>query len=242
MMIQKTLVLGLPLLVLLSSCAHRGLGPRAIDVSGQCFREVEPNRAQIDLTHVVLEKDVETATRVAAERYSKLKAEIEKLTLKDLEMKTLHYSVQERRDWVKDRQVSRGFEARMTLQVSSSDIVRLGETLSVAGREGVQEVGALRSFITTAAREKERGECLNQAVQDASRKAEGMARSLNARVGRVLRITEDGAHPMRPMPRVEAMADMAGMPMMKSMHGATPQLEGGKEELNYSVSVSFEIR
>jgi len=30
--------------------------------------------------------------------------------------------------------------------------------------------------------------------------------------------------------------------MMKSMHGATPQLEGGKEELNYSVSVSFEIR
>ncbi|MEO5668150.1 MAG: SIMPL domain-containing protein [Bdellovibrionota bacterium] len=228
-------------LVALSSCAHRFGVQRSVEVSGQCFRQVEADRGQIDLTHVVLEKDIQTATRSASEKYSRLKSEVENLKLKDLELKTLSYSVQERMDWVKDRQVSRGYEARMTLQVTSSEIARMGEVLQVAGNNRVKEVGSLRTFTSNAKRESERGECLKEAVLDAKRKAEGMAQSLNASVGRAMQIVEDGSSVPRPMMmEQESMA----MPMAKAMRGAAPapQIEGGNEELRYSVSVSFEVR
>jgi uncharacterized protein YggE len=235
------LTLAVSSFLVFSSCAHRVGTPRAVNVQGQCFREVAADRGQVDLTTVVLEKDIESATRIATEKYTNLKAQVEALRLQDLELKTAHYSVQERRDWVKDRQVSRGFEARMTLRVVSSQIARMGEVLQAAGREGVQDVGALQTYVSTARRESERTECLKQAVLDARGKAQGMLATLDAGVGRVLQVSEEGAAPM-PSFRTEAM-DVPMMAMAKGMRGApAPQVEGGKEEFRYSVSVSFEIR
>ena len=223
------------------SCAHRMQPARLVDVQGHCFREVAADRGQVDLSLIVLDKDIEAASRRVADDSARLKKQIEALTLKDIELKTTHYSVQERRDWIKDRQVSLGFEARMSLRVSSSEISRMGELLQVAGREGVQEVGALQSYISTARRESERSECLKQAVLDARTKADGMLGSLGASVGKVARVTEEGAVPSAIHAREVMMMD--AVPTMKSMRGApAPVVEGGKEELRYSVSVSFEIR
>lgn len=226
-------------LPLFGACAHRAGLVRSIDVQGQCFREVSPDKSRIDLSHVVLAKDIETASRLVGDSYSKLKNGIESLKLKDLELKTTNYSVQERREWVKDRQVSRGYEARMSLQVSSSEIARMGEILQVAGRESVQEVGSLQTFISTSRRELERGECLKQAVLDARAKALGMAETLGAKVGSVLRIAEEGA---ASLPQTFARPEMAREAMMMKSMGEAPEVSGGKEELRYGVNASFELR
>ncbi len=228
-------------LMILSVSASASRGPRTVDVQGYCFREVAPDKGRVDLTHVVLEKDIQTAARVVGERYESLKRRVEGLKLKDLELRTQHYSVQERREWIKERSVFKGYEARMTLQVSSTDLSRMGEVLSAAGQEGVQEVGSLQMFISTARRESERSECLKQAVLDAQSKAQGMAESLKARVGGVLRITEEGAAPYTP-PVMADMAAFESMPRSKMMRAGAPQVEAGREELRYSVSVSFELR
>ena len=79
-------------------------------------------------------------------------------------------------------------------------------------------------------------EARKEAFEKARAKAMALARMSRVRLGRVVTFSENqgGGYPMPMYAKMEAMGgDRGGIP---------PQIEPGSEEVNISVSVTFEIR
>jgi uncharacterized protein YggE len=211
---------------------------RQISVSGNCTRRVAPDRGSIVLTAEFREKDLRSAAKQATEAYDRTVENVRRLGLENLELRTVEYSLGEVREWEKDRQVIKGFRARMGLEVATSSIQRLGEVIALAAREGLKDVGQLHTFMSEEVRLKEHFECLKTAAENARAKAEKLAAALKASVGAALTVTESPAEvpgPPRPVPMMAEMAaDSRGI--------APPRVEAGQQQISLVVNITFALK
>jgi uncharacterized protein YggE len=197
---------------------------RTVSVSGQCLRTALPDRGSINLVPDFQDKDIKVATRKATESYETIKKQVQALKLKNLEIQTSEYSVNEQFDYVKGKSVSRGYRARMGLLVTTSETARLGEVIAIAAKNDVKDVGALSTFLSEEKSRDEREACLEEAIQHAGAKASRMAKAAGARLGKVVTLVEEGGggggfppppKPMRAM-MMKSMADEAPAPIVDS--------------------------
>lgn len=209
---------------------------RDVTVSGECTRQVTPDRGMITVTADIRDSDLKSAAKKATEAYERVREGVKRLGLENLEMRTSEYNLAEVREWEKDRQVSKGFQARMGLRVSTSQAQRLGEVIALAAREGLREVGQLQPYLSEEKQQKERLECLKAAAENARAKAERLAGTLGAKVGEALQVQEISSGDMpRPQPmRMEVMAKSA-----RAME--PPSVEVGQQDLSVSVQVKFAL-
>ncbi len=209
---------------------------REVSVSGTCTRWVVPDRGAIVLTAEAQEMDLKTATARASRIYERTLEEVKKLALADFDLKTVEYSVQEVKEWEKNRSVSRGFKARMGMKVSTSNTQKLGDVISVAAREEVRDVGQLRMFLSDEKQRKEHFACLQVAAEHARAKAERLAIALNAKVSDVLQISEvSGGTETR------SMSEAYDAPMLKTASGGAT-VDVGQQQLTVSVQAIFGLR
>jgi uncharacterized protein YggE len=212
--------------------------PPGITVEGVCHRRTVPDRGALIVTADFLEKDIKSAVSKTTDAYEKVKTAVKRLNLENLEVETSEYSVQEERVWEKDRQVPKGFRARMGLRVTSSNIQKLGEVISIAAREGIRDVGALNTYLSSEKLKQEQMACLETAATHAHTKAEKLAAALGAKLGVLVNLTE-----MQPeMPRFPSPV------MMKASRGdmvtdaPAPSIEAGKQDISTTVYVTFSLR
>ncbi len=210
----------------------------SVTVTGTCQRSVVPDRSSIRLTAQAQDKDLKTATRDATRIYESTRDAVKKLSLEDFELTTAEYSVEEVREWENNRSVSKGFRARMGLEVSTSSVQKMGEVISIASREGIKDVGALVSFVSSAKMRKEQAACLEDAAKDARSRAEKLASALGVTVGTVASVSEAGLIDSSPMPKQGAMLMARAVPESGDMM-PPPSVEPGKREINVSVRVEF---
>jgi uncharacterized protein YggE len=233
---MKKILLGILLSLFSASLLSAEPLTRQISVTGFCSKEITPDRGRIALTvqyRKLTVKDVVAQTTLV---YEKLRGEIKKLNLPDGELQTSEYQVQEVREWEKDKNVFKGYNARMGLLVSSSDIDRLGEVIAIAGKLEVKEVGQLDLYVSNHLLQKEQNSCLSAAASNARDKAQKMAEGLGAVLGAVLTATESSEMPTPPRPqpmflKAEASRDMA-----------VPTIEPGKKNIQVVVNATFEVK
>jgi uncharacterized protein YggE len=221
------------------SNAHAADSDKKVTVSGQCTAEVSPDRGSIVFVIENTEKDVKQAISKTTDLHEKLRAEFKRLTIKDLELSTSEYSVYEKKEWEKDKSVSKGFSARLGVKATTPEIAKMGELIAIAARLGVKETNALSTYLSPQKLLDEKKKCLDGAAKDAREKAEALTKSLNARLGRVLQINERGSissSPMQPMYEARALHKS-----MAADAGAAPSIEGQKQTLTQEVDVSFAI-
>jgi uncharacterized protein YggE len=210
---------------------------REVSTSGSCNRTATPDRGQVTMTAQVRDNDLQVAARKANEAYERAVTEVKKLDLENLELRTVEYSLNEVREWEKDRMVSMGFQARIGLRVSTSSIQKLGQVLAIAARLELKDVSGLETYLSPEKKKKEHFACLQEAAEDARSKAAKLAESLGARLGEVLKITESVEEPRPPVRPLMAMARAAneGAP-------AGPTIEAGQQEIAVTVQASFGLR
>jgi uncharacterized protein YggE len=210
-----------------------------VRVSGACTRQVSPDRGAIIVTAEFRDPDLKVAANHATQSYERARDAVKKLGLKDLELRTVEYSMGEVREWENNKNVLKGYRARMGLRVASSQIERLGEVIALATREGMKDVGNLQSYLSDAQDLKERVACLQEAAENARVKAEKLATALGARVGEALVIHESGGVSTSPEPRpVMMMAEKS-----LSRGAAEPaSIEAGQQTLSLSVDVTFALK
>jgi len=168
-----------------------------------------------------------------------VKANVRRLNLENLELKTVEYSVQEVREWEKDRSVLKGFRVRMGLYVSTSTIDRAGEIISAAAREEIKDMGQLQTYLSDELALKEHMECLKSAAENARAKAERLAAALNAKVGDAINVNESvNEPPPRPIPMSRGEMAMAA----EGRNVAPPKVEPGRRELSLTVNVTFALK
>jgi len=213
---------------------------RQVSVSGSCQRQVTPDRGAITITAESVEADLKTASQRTTDQYGKLREGIQALKLADLELTTTEYSLYEVKEWQKDRHVSKGFRARMGLNVTTSDISRLGEVIELAAKEGVRDVGSLSTFLSFGRRQAEHSACLEDAVVNARQKADKMTAAAGAAVGDVLVMGEPSAMVSPPMPMRAYAKEMLAGAMADG--AAPPTVEPGQQSLQYSVNVTYALK
>lgn len=212
---------------------------RKVGVTGQCTRSATPDRAELTVTSDFQDKDIKAAIRKATEAYEGTLSGVKKLKLADLEVETSEYTVNEVKEWEKDRAVLKGYKARMGLKVSTSSVSQLGQVIAVAADEGLRDVGQLRMFLSEDKQNLERAACLKAAAQDARNKAKELASALGAHVTKVISIQEQGVRLEPPTPRPMMAMAMADESMGKRM--PPPPVEAGKQQVSISVEAVFEL-
>lgn len=211
---------------------------RQVSVSGVCNRMVTPDRGSIVLTVEYVEPNLPDATEKAARAYEQVLAATKRLGLADFNQRTVEYTVGEKRDWENSKNVFKGYQARMGLWVSTSEIKKLGEVIAVASREKVKNVGSLQTYLSEEKQLSEQLACLKDAAANAEAKAQKLAQALGAKLGDVISMIESGAHaPPGPRPEVMMMADSAF-----SAKSAAPSIEAGQQNLALTINVTFGLK
>lgn len=214
-------------------------GDRLVSVSGECSLQVIPDRGSITVTIDHLNKDVKVSTQKTGEVYSKFKKEIEALNLKGMELKTTEYQVYEQKEWEKNAQISKGFRARMGLNISTEEIARLGDIMSAASKQGITDVANLNTYVSDSKSKSLETSCLKEAALDARKKADALASALNAKVKEVVTITTADVN--LPSPRPYEARMMHKSMAMADDAGGSPPVEAGKEKYTLKINATFRI-
>lgn len=127
-----------------------------------------------------------------------------------------------------------GYRASNSVRVSVRDLDARGAgflaaLIEQANKAGANDISGPEFLVHDDS--KPRVEARVNAIEDARTKAETYARALNARLGRVLTVTEPESGP-RPMPMMARAAAAA----------AAPPLEAGTNEIAARVSVTWELK
>lgn len=211
--------------------------PKFVAVTGHCQKQVTPDRAGLNLTAEVREANAGDAASKVTKQYERLRIDIKKLNLKDQELQTSNYQVRPEFDYSNGKQKLKGYVASLGIELETSEISRIGEVIELATKNGVQNAGGFRTFLSQG-KEKETHEgCLEEAIRNARSKAEKMAKAGGTRLGEVLTIEEfkNLIRPPEPPMMMDAMAGAA-----KAM--AAPGIETRSLPTDVTVYVSFALQ
>lgn len=210
---------------------------RSVSVSGVCQRSIVPDKSSLNMVaEATNPRDLKAAVNEAVKIYESAKTQITKLKLKDLELTTSEYSINPQYDWKDNKQVFRGYQARIGLRAETSDIDRMGEVMAIAASANMKDVGAWSLVVSPAKYKQVQQECLAEAALDARSNAEKMSAGLGVKVGPVISLSQNGAvQPPMPMP----MARMLKADMAAAESVASPSIEAGKQDISVTVQASF---
>ena len=217
------------------------LGPSLADDNGPEETITASGTAQFEAVadEITLHVRVETAGKIAeeaqkmtTEKTDALMASFLELVKKD-DIETTQYSVQEWREWEREKMVLKGYKAVHSLKITLTDPLVAGKLLDRAVSSGAF-VDYL-NFGFSKAKEKElKGQALKDAAQQAKLKAEAVADGLGVELGDIVSVSESEAN--YPMYR------MAGPEMMiAKSDAAEPSISPQTLQVTAQVSVAYEI-
>jgi uncharacterized protein YggE len=207
-----------------------------IQVQGNCEVKVIPDRGRITFLAENQSKDQKEAVKKTTEQINDLKEAIEELKLKNLELNNSAYAVYPIREWEKEKVIEKGFRATLSLEVTTSEISRIGEAMMKASKVGITNVGELQTFLSLEKSQDEYLKCLDIAADDAKNKAVQIGKKLGFTIGNVISLNEV---PMTQPPTqigavMKAMSDEASV-------GST-QIEYSSQKFATNIQVTFSIQ
>ena len=223
------------LLLILSPVLFAG-ETEGVQVQGSCQMKVIPDRGTVSFTTENQTKDQQEAVNKTNSQMNDLKEKIQKLKLADSEFKTTNYSVYPVREYEKDHYVDKGTKASMTLEVTTSEIPRLGEAMVEASKAGIQNVGSMVTFLSLEKSQAEYLKCLDIASNDARKKADQLAKKLGFKIGDVLNVIET------PAPQSNHFPERAMFAKGAMMDAAPVSIEAGSQIFSTNILVTFDIQ
>jgi uncharacterized protein YggE len=227
------------LLTLLIASGAFAKETKLVQVQGTCKIKVTPDQGSILFTAENDSKNQKDAVSKSTKQINELREKIKKFNLKHLELKTTNYNVYPIREYENNRYVDKGMRASLALEVTTSEIMRLGEVMALASELNIKNVGQLQTFLSLDEEEKTYLKCLDIASQNAKVKAQQLAKELDFKLGSVEQIIEGQMSLPTPVP-------MMARGMVKSMmamdSAGAPPIEAGTQEFGLTLTVTFGIK
>lgn len=208
-----------------------------ITVSGKCQKRVDPDRARLNFSSEVTQPTAEDAQKKVNQMYDRVRASVKKLNFKDLEIQTESISVNEDIDWSGGKRKSKGYRAQAMIEVTTSELDRIGEAVPVAIKAGANAVGGLALFLSNDLFEKSYQDCLGEAVKNSRLKAEKILSAQSKKVLDVLEIIEGERLQQWPQPVYAKMA----MAESTDARSSAPQIESKKQAIDVSVTAKYKF-
>lgn len=150
-------------------------------------------------------------------------------------LQTAYTSIEPRYDYSDNKQVFRGYVANTMLNITLTDVSRLGAFMQALVDAKIDRLGSV-SF-TLQNDDKAKSDTLLKALANAKAKADGLSAAAGQKLGNPLRIVEGSADMMPPPPMPYPM--MAKAAMAEDARNAGAQLPSGLIEVRQNVTVTY---
>jgi len=207
-----------------------------ITVTGTAKVSATPDVAVLSLGIVSEGATVKSAQQGVTEKMNAIVSSLKnsfKINTKDI--KTESYSVNPKYDWTGGQQRIIGYTADQSVTVKVRDFDQTGDILAKAVELGANNVSGPNFTIDDT--EKVKADAREKAIAQAKAKAELLADQVGIKLGRIVNFYEGGNE------IANIGYGIGGSPTlsMDSVAKAAPAIEPGSQEIQLTVSISYEI-
>lgn len=206
--------------------------PETLSVSGHAEVKAKPDVAYLSLSVTTTARQQADAAQDNARRTTALLAALKKAGVQAAQIQTQGYSVQPQYDYTPSPPVLTGFQAVNSIQVTVTDLPRVGVLLDVATGAGATSAGDVSFDLLD--REAVQNAALAKAVAQARAHANVLAAAAGIAVGRPMSVSEGSAPVVQPL--LMARSAMA----LKEAAPTTP-ISAGQITVSADVSVVYAI-
>lgn len=229
------LVCAAMLLAAMPACAEMSKD-RSVTVSGRGEVSVEPDKAEVSLTVMARADQQRTAQAEVDQTVAAVLRLLDDLDIPKKEINTTRVNISPEFRW--DRESNEreiiGYLVQRSIEVRLSELEKLGELMQRATAAGVNQVSP--PVLGTRNEDEQRRRALALAAEDARQNATVLARTLDAKLGAVRRITSSDVAHQPPMPR--AMENRA---LMADSASGAETYTSGQIVFSASVTVEFDL-
>jgi hypothetical protein len=201
---------------------------RYISVTGEGEVHVVPNLAIIHAGVTTQGKTARTASDANGTAMAKVIAALKASGIAERDVQTSQFSIRplfdSRRDG--DNRIT-GFQATNRVSAKVRDITKVAAVLDQVISAGANDLSGIEFTVSEHSKLLDRAR--SDAVADARRKAELLAKAAGVKLGPAMAVVENGGAPPAPMERMRLRAAPA----------AAPPVAAGEQTLQVSVSVTF---
>jgi uncharacterized protein YggE len=192
-----------------------------------------PDMAIISAGVQTLQPTATAAIEENAARMERVRAALKRAGIDDRDIQTSSINLNPEYQYDQNRPPRlTGYRATNTVNVKFRDLKRTGAILDALVAEGANQING--PSLTIDKPESALDEARTRAIANGRARADLYARALGMRVVRLISVSEGGGYNAPPMPMVAMMAERSG--------GADSKIDPGTQQLQVSVSMSFELQ
>ena len=204
-----------------------------VSVSGDSIIQAQPDTAVLVISVVTQAKQALDAQQQNAAKSEAVIRALKSAAGSGAEVKTGGYSLQPQRVYKEGQPIAiTGYEARNSVNVTMSDLTKVGATIDAAGQAGANELTGI--YFTLKQDRPARDSALKEATREAMSKAQVIAQALGGRVSRIVEVQEDGFVRPLMMGATVGYADQARV-------ATTTPIEAGTLDVRSRVQLIAEI-
>ena len=222
-------------LVALPGCASgnttsAGAAANTVTASGTGTTQAAPDTAEMSFGVTTMSSNAKTALDGVSKTAERIASAVKKQGIADKDIQTRDVSVYPQSTDQNGKQVITGYQASLSVQVKVRDISKLGEVISAANAAGANTISGPSFTIDDPT--PVRAKAIDEAVADARKSAEAMAKAAGKSVGAVLRMSSSDAGSV-PGPMFGA-SDVGA--------GKSVPIQPGQLDITATVVVVFELK
>jgi uncharacterized protein len=239
---RKTLVTAAALvglvvaLVALTGCTKvittpAGSAANTVTASGTGTTQAAPDTAEMSFGVSANSANAKSALDSVSKTAEQIITAVKKQGVDEKDIQTRDISVYPQSTEQNGKQVITGYQANLSVRVKVRDLEKLGDVISAANSAGANNISG--PAFTVADPAPFEAKAIDEAVADARKRAEAMAKAAGKSVGTVLSISSTDAGSI-PTPMYAADASLAA--------GKSVPVEPGQLDITANVVVIFELK
>ncbi|MFA5047689.1 MAG: SIMPL domain-containing protein [Patescibacteria group bacterium] len=207
-----------------------------ITVTGTAKITAAPDVALLSLGIVSEGATVNVAQKGATEKMNAIIDALKKqFKIEAKDIQTANFSVNPKYDWSNGRQNIIGYSVNQSVSVKVRNFDSTGDILAKATELGANSVSGPNFIIDDP--EKAKSDAREKAIAQAKAKADLLAKQVGIRLGRIVNFYEGGSEIANVAYGMGGALDSATMAKV-----AAPTIEPGSQDVQVSVSISYEIK
>ncbi len=202
-------------------------------VTGEGTFSVQPDIAYVDVGIQKTASTVKQAQSQINESMNKIISGLKTLGVDSKNIQTSQYTINPNYDWSSSVQKITGYSANTQLKIKITDIDKINEIIDSATANGANQVNNITFDIEN--REDAENSARKEAVAEANRKAEAVARAAGFKLGKIISYSENSNdNLLRPI-------TYAVKSMSVANESASTNVQTGNEEIKIIVNLSYQI-
>lgn len=220
--------------------ATQGKG-RTVQVSGKATRAIAPNQSEISGTFEEIDANQEVARKKAKEKAIQALEAIKVLGIEEKKISTTNVSVYPDYDYGSGKQKVTGYRGSTTLSIKLEDTRKADSIIATLTQKGAHSTNGPTLGLTTATKDQLIKELRLEAITDAKKQAEGLAKQAGGRLGRLISVDGGNESPDFNYPIPYAMTGAASERSAVAADTAT-DISVGEREITVTSTVIYQLR